>query len=68
MGLAVGVIAYGCYWGGAPWWIWAPFGLGAVVIVLCGLLGRKAYIDRELQKLSEDMPTRILDAIINALL
>jgi hypothetical protein len=67
MGLLVGALAYTCYRGGAPWWIWVPFGLGSIFIILCGLLGRKAYIDRELQKLTEDGPTRLLDAISNAL-
>jgi fatty acid desaturase len=67
LGLLAGAFAVVCYRGGAPWWIWVPFGLASVTVVLCGVFGRKAYIDRELQKLSEEWPRRILDAISNAI-
>ena len=67
MGLLVGALAYTCYRGGAPWWIWVLFGLGCIFIILCGILGRKSYIDRELQKLTANGSARLLDAIINAL-
>lgn len=67
MGLLVGTFAFICFRGGAPWWIWVPFGLGSAFIVLCGAFGKKAYIDRELKKMSDDGPRRILDAISNAL-
>jgi hypothetical protein len=67
MGLLAGAFAFVCFRGGAPWWIWVPFTLGSVFIVLCGTFGKKAYIERELKKMSDDGPSRILDAIINAL-
>jgi hypothetical protein len=67
LGLSGGVFSFVCYRGGAPIWIWTSFGLGSLAIILCGALGRKAYLDRELQKLKDDGPTRILDAISNAL-
>ena len=67
LGLLVGSFAAVCYRGGAPWWIWVAFGLTSAFVVLCGLSGRKAYIDRELQKLSKEGPRRILDAISNAI-
>jgi hypothetical protein len=67
LGLLVGLFALVCYRGGAPWWIWGPFGLGSIIVILCGAFGRKAYIDRELRKMSDDLPRKILDAISNAL-
>jgi len=67
LGLLVGLFALMCYRGGAPWWIWVPFGLGSVMVIFCGAFGRKAYIDRELQKMSDDWPRKILDAISSAL-
>jgi hypothetical protein len=67
MGLLGGVFSYVCYRGHAPVWIWGGFGLCSVAIILCGAFGRKAYLDRELQKLTDDISARILDAIGNAL-
>ena len=67
LGLSGGVLSFVCYRGGAPIWIWTSFGVCSLAIVLRGVLGRKAYLDRELQKLKDDGPTRILDAISNAL-
>ena len=67
LGLLAGTFAFVCFRGGAPWWIWVPFALGSVFIVLCGAFGKKAYIDHELKKMSDDGPSRILDAISNAL-
>jgi len=37
------------------------------MVIFCGAFGRKAYIDRELQKMSDDWPRKILDAISSAL-
>lgn len=67
IGLLAGVFSFVCYRFGAPVWIWAALTLCSVIILLFGAFGRKAYLDRELQKMRVDGPTRILDAIINGL-
>lgn len=67
MGLLGGGFTFMCYRGGAPMWVWVGFGLCSVVVVLCGVFGRKAYLDRELEKMTDEGPRRILDAISNAL-
>jgi hypothetical protein len=68
IGVLVGAFSFMCYRFGAPEWLWAAFSLCAIIILLCGAFGRKSYLDRELQKLADDGPTRILDAIINGML
>jgi hypothetical protein len=65
--LLAGAFSFVCYRFGAPVWIWAAFTLCSAIILLCGAFGRKAYLDRELQKMRVDGPTRVLDAIINGL-
>ena len=67
IGLLAGAFSFLCYRGGAPVWFWAVAAACSSAIILVGIVGRKAYLDRELQKLTEDGPVRILDAIINAL-
>ncbi|MBL9167470.1 MAG: hypothetical protein JNN07_06985 [Verrucomicrobiales bacterium] len=67
MGLLVGAFSFLCFRVGAPVWIWVGFALCSAVIVLCGAFGRKAYLDRELQKMKDEGATRLLDAIINGL-
>lgn len=52
---------------GALWWFWAPCGLAGVAVLILGAVGRKSYLDRELQKLAREGPTRVLDAVLNAL-
>jgi hypothetical protein len=68
LGLAVLGFAGFCQFAGAPWWIWVPSGIGGSVVIVLGFLGKKDYLDRELQKMSKDGPTRIADAVLNALL
>ncbi len=68
VGLAACGLAWVCLFAGAPWWIWVSFGLGGMGVGIVGLVGKKAYLERELQKLGRDGPTRIADAILNALL
>jgi hypothetical protein len=68
LGLPIAGLSFMCYRGGAPVWIWVAFALCSLVLVLCGAFGRKAYLDRELQKLRDEGPTRVLDAIVNALI
>ena len=68
LGLAAFGFAWFYHFAGAPWWIWAPFGVAGIVVAVLGLLGKKDYLDRELQKLSKDGPTRVADAVFNALL
>ena len=68
LGLAACGLAWFCLFAGAPWWIWVSFGLGGMVVVVLGLVGKKTYLERELQKMGRDGPTRIADAILNALL
>jgi hypothetical protein len=68
LGLGVVGFAWFCYFAGAPWWVWAPGGVGGMIVVVLGLVGRKEYLDRELQKMSKEGPTRITDAVLNALL
>lgn len=68
LGLAVFGFGWFCHFVGAPWWLWAPFGIGGVVFVVIGLIGKKEYLDRELQKMHKDGPTRIADAIFNSLI
>ena len=60
--------AWSCHYAGAPWWIWAPFGGGGAAFVILGLVGKKDYLDRELQKMTKHGPTGIVDAITLALL
>jgi hypothetical protein len=67
IGLLAAAFAVACYRGGAPLWFWGTAAAGALTIILAGAIGRKAYLERELQKLTEDAPRRILDAISNAL-
>jgi hypothetical protein len=67
IGLLTGAFAYISYRGGAPLWFWALAAGCAVGIILLGTFGRKTYLDRELKKLTEDAPRRMLDAISNAL-
>lgn len=67
VGLLAALFAFICCRGGAPLWFWALAGGCAMAIMLAGAFGRKAYLERELQKLAEDAPRRILDAITNAL-
>lgn len=67
LGLLCGLLPLFCYLKGAPVWIWVPFALGSVALVVLGAFGKKAYLNRELQKLGEEGPTRILDTISNAL-
>lgn len=68
LGLLFGAFSYLCFRLDSPWWLWAAFALGAVIIVCCGAFGRKAYLDREIQKMKDAGPTRVLDAIINAMM
>ena len=67
IGLLAATFAFVCYRGGAPLWFLAAAAAGALAIILAGAFGRKVYLERELQKLTEDAPRRILDAISNAL-
>jgi len=67
IGLLAAAFALVCYRGGAPLWFWGSAVAGAMAIILAGAFGRKAYVERELQKLTQDAPRRILDAISNAL-
>ena len=67
IGLLAAAFAVVCYHGGAPLWFWAIAAGCALAIILAGALGRKAYLERELHKLTEDAPRRILDTISNAL-
>lgn len=65
VGLLVGTFSFFCYQIGAPVWIWATVGLGSAIFIGCGVFGRKAYLDRELQKMKGEGPARLLDAIID---
>ena len=65
MGLFIGAFSFFCYQIGAPVWIWAAVGLGSAIFIGCGVFGRKAYLDRELQKMKGEGPARLLDAIID---
>ena len=67
LGLLGLAFSFLCFRHGAPWWIWTAFALCSTIVVFCGAFGRKAYLDRELQKMKDEGPTRVLDAIINAL-
>src|SRR5512133_2560333 len=67
LGILAAGFAFLCYRGGAPAWFWVAAGAAAAAVILIGVFGRKAYLDRELSKLKEDAPSRILDAIGNAL-
>ena len=67
MGLVGGAFSLLCFRLGAPVWIWAAFALCSAIITLCGAFGRKEYLDRELQKIKDEGPSRLLDAIINGL-
>lgn len=67
MGLLIAAFAFVCYRGGAPVWFWVALAVCSTIVILCGAFGRKAYLDRELQKMKDEGPTRVLDAIINAL-
>ncbi len=67
IGLLAAAFAVVCSRGGAPLWFWASAAAGALAIILAGAFGRRVYLERELQKLTEDAPRRILDAISNAL-
>ncbi len=66
-GLLAGLFSFVCYRGGAPVWFWVVVAACAAAVVLLGVFGRKAYLDRELRKFADDGPVRILDAIINGL-
>ena len=68
LGLSIIAFAVLCYLMDAPWWIWIPFGLGGTAVVVIGTVGKKAYLARELGKLHDEGPTRVADAILNALL
>lgn len=68
MGLLGGAFSFLCFRLGAPVWIWAAFALCSAIVVLCGAFGRKAYLDRELQKMKSEGATRLLDAITNGLI
>lgn len=68
LGLAVLGLAWLCLSAEAPWWLWVPFGIGGVAVVVLGLVGKKEYLDRELQKMREEGPTSIADAVLTALL
>jgi hypothetical protein len=68
MGLLGGAFSFLCFRLGAPVWIWAVFALCSAIVVLCGAFGRKAYLDRELQKMKSEGATRLLDAITNGLI
>ncbi len=68
LGLLVGAFSFLCFRLEAPWWLWAAFALGSAIIVFLGAFGRKACLDRELQKLKDEGPTTVLDAILNALM
>lgn len=67
IGLLTAAFAFVCYREGAPLWFWATATACALTVILAGVFGRKASLERELQKLAEDAPRRILDAISNAL-
>lgn len=66
-GLLGGALSFVSYRAGVPVWVWVVFGTCSLTIVVCGVCGRKAYLDRELEKLTDDGSGKILDAISNAL-
>jgi hypothetical protein len=68
LGLSICGFAWFCHFAGAPWWIWGPFGISGIVVIVIGLVGKKEYLERELQKMGKEGPTRFADAVINALI
>jgi hypothetical protein len=67
-GLSICGFALFCHLAGAPWWISGPFGASCIGVVVIGLVGKKEYLEREIQKMGKEGPTRFADAVINALI
>ena len=57
-----------CHSVGAPWWFWLLLGGAGLFLGVVGAFGRREYMEREIKKLKEEAPVRVVDAILNALI
>jgi len=66
-GLLCALSSYLVVHNGIPWYILAITVTCSAVFLWAGILGSRQYIEKEMKKLGQELPTRILDSIINAL-
>lgn len=64
VGIGAGAIAFLCHRDGA---LWASglFGLGSLFLLLGGAFGRRAYLDKELKKMT---PAGVADSIVTGII
>ena len=67
LGLLLGSLAYVFHWSNGPQWLWLAVGSCSLAFVLWGAFGRRGRLGREINKMPDDWPKIILDAVINAL-
>lgn len=66
-GLLFGVLAEIFRRSDGPRWLWWVTGMCSVTLILIGWYGRRGKIGREINKVPDDWPQIILNAISNAL-